>query len=567
MEGTMKSIITPSDVMHLIVISNLISRGRETHSSDVEHSQCPFAILCLLGDVLDPPKSVQYCSLRDFEQNTLNSVNTDKDCALFVKDCVMYMNGIESIDDLMDFFDTLRGVFWDEDTEKSDMNKLSSPSCIRSDSFLGTYVRACSARWECMDFNGICIAFEELLAFKHHEDQEQDTEQQQHDPLYLSMNVKRGMMAADADTYSAFTCNDTSKARRDLTHGLGRSPSHLEVFGATPGDGYGDHHDQHHDSADYLLNAQKALLRDDYATAEHALHSYFDSGTRDPLSLNSTALGLGMGGAVLCAADVELAPERAFYVALDSLVMGTSSGNTQNKSRSRHQKSMVALVSMWAAGGHAALALQGIDEGMKISHQRGDHSAVTEALLLLHMIKSGPEFGVKVKTAFRGSNGSDSGSGSEKGGVNANTTASSSGNSNNNRLGFEPLQSEEVLQRCLRRCAQYNLKALAVQASVLLASLRAQALPARAEALVRLSHSAHDTHRSSALEAAAAAAASAGGDSSSSDEASMQQFCGLGVRAVSTCAQWQWKLIASAVYVSCYTIYCSPFLPSFLLLL
>ena len=152
--------------------------------------------------------------------------------------------------------------------------------------------------------------------------------------------------------------------------------------------------------------------------------------------------------------------EHAYLVALDNFVSAASSTSGQNRKQSRHQKALVALVAMWVRGGYHELAMRGINEAMKISHQRGDHAAVTEGLLLLHMIKIGQ--------CFDGSH--------DRANTNMNTTSST----------IEPdMPNEEVLLRCLRRCHDLKLKSLGVQAASFLADLRLKRLPETCERVLR----------------------------------------------------------------------------------
>ena len=104
---------------------------------------------------------------------------------------------------------------------------------------------------------------------------------------------------------------------------------------------------------------------------------------------------------------------------------------------------------------------------MKTAHQRGDHAAVTRALLLLHVIVIDEESEKSENPEeSESANGDGRGRGREVSG-----TISKSSFSAMNRATLR-VAAEEVLQRCLNRCAYLNLRTLSTQAALLLAKLR-----------------------------------------------------------------------------------------------
>ena len=176
------------------------------------------------------------------------------------------------------------------------MNRLSSPSCIMPDSFLGTYVRACIARWGCMDFNATCIVYEECLAFS------------------------KGR-AADANTYSAFSANESSSKICNLepSSALGVFPTSDQQGSAPSSSSSGQ--EQHTEPTLYLLSAHRAFLREDYKVAEDFIHSYFDFGDKNLIS----DAKLAAGHALASAGDMDAMPEKAYLTALDNLMSAAKS--------------------------------------------------------------------------------------------------------------------------------------------------------------------------------------------------------------------------------------------------
>jgi hypothetical protein len=109
---------------------------------------------------------------------------------------------------------------------------------------------------------------------------------------------------------------------------------------------------------------------------------------------------------------------------------------------------MLELAAMWSRNGHYEIAMSAVEEAMKTAHQRGDHSSVAKALLVLHHVVLGIE-SVRVSTTGSG------------------TMVGTSGGRSNSEIS-----AEEVLGRCLDRCESQGLAALAAQAVILLARIR-----------------------------------------------------------------------------------------------
>ncbi len=464
MQGESISIIlSPSDLLHLLVIKNLVERGNSQRdvNKNAEAAVVPFKVMCFLSDILDPPRSMQYESLDEFMK--LSRTELGGACHDFVQTCTDLLVGLEGVDDVMNFFDNIKGILWTPEEDKKDMNGLSAPTSVCGDSFLGLYVRSCLVRWEGMSFNAASILFEACRAFTSEE-------------------------GSSAKKYSAFNIPaDTTQAGQFPLSDVDDIVVQSSFSMSTP-DG----------SSHHLQCAHAALLREDFAAVEDSIHSYFDCG---PLPMDSLHIP-GPGTADTLSAH-------AYRTALDNFVSAASSASgDQNRKRSRHQKALVALVAMWARGGYHELAMRGINEAMKISHQRGDHAAVTESLLLLHLIKVGG--------GFDGGGGSNS--------ADLTKTADVS------KVDAEP-PSEEVLQRCLRRCCALRLKSLGIQAALLLADLRLKRLPDTSErmlrSLQRQDHLIDPTH---------------------SELTPEWRFCGSGVQSIVTSSHSLWKILAAAMY-------------------
>jgi hypothetical protein len=167
----------------------------------------------------------------------------------------------------------------------------------------------------------------------------------------------------------------------------------------------------------HLLNAQRSMLNGEISKTEEFLHKFFDSNGKHPLHNLSPAAGGGSGN------------EISVKKALMSLVHLDTTKLTQ----SLHQDAMISLATMWTLAGNHSMALSAVEEAMKTAHQRGDHASVTKALLLIFQI-------------FQ--------------------------NSQEREL---MVSSEDILLRCIERCASLSLKKELCEAAILLVRLRSRA--------------------------------------------------------------------------------------------
>lgn len=153
-----------------------------------------------------------------------------------------------------------------------------------------------------------------------------------------------------------------------------------------------------------LKEAQSAVRKSNYHAAETLIHEYFDvyGPSRERKSVSRT----------------------------NSISLSKGPGNSR-----RHQQAMLNLASVATQTGNLKQGLTAVEEAMKISHQRGDHASVAEALLLLHYVIKGLEAGQKGAGTLDGSS-----------------------------LAVTP---ESILVRCLRQCMTIRSHQLLLQATVL----------------------------------------------------------------------------------------------------
>lgn len=176
-----------------------------------------------------------------------------------------------------------------------------------------------------------------------------------------------------------------------------------------------------------ISTVERAVLSADLFPALEGIHSYFDHSGQNPLRTKSDAL----------TSSIE---------SLDSFMQGFPNPKT------RHQQAMLSLANMWVRGGHFGQASIATEEGMKMSHQLGDHASVARALLLLYYVVEGQENGQGY-----------------------------------NHVDALQLTAEGVLIRCIQRCVELNMRPLEVQATLLLVRLRTR-LPLHASVTPRLGY-------------------------------------------------------------------------------
>ncbi len=208
-------------------------------------------------------------------------------------------------------------------------------------------------------------------------------------------------------------------------------------------------HSSSNDPGLYLVESFNAMELGDVATAESLLHNFFDFNGYDILVSNNTPNTTQTSEF----SDVSLSETLKLFQSLHDPIF----------TNTRHQQAMLHLASMWTNNKNYSIALSAVEEAMKIAHQRGDHISVVKALLLLHEVVIGTK-------------------GSE---INLTSNVS----------------AEEVLCRCIKRCAELNARSLASQAVLLLVKLRIK-LPLKVncneiESISGISDAVHSLYNSS----------------------------------------------------------------------
>ena len=155
-------------------------------------------------------------------------------------------------------------------------------------------------------------------------------------------------------------------------------------------------------STGHIVAAEKAMMTDDTFLALKYIHVFFDD---------------------LDAEQIKICGSSDFTTSCSTQVI-------------RQQEAMLSLATMWIKNEQFSQAIIATEEGMRMSHQLGDHTSVARALLLLHhVVDRLPE------------------------------------KEESDRLEGAP-SAESVLIRCIQRCTELNLRGLEAQAILLLVRLR-----------------------------------------------------------------------------------------------
>ena len=384
--------LTPSDIVHGVIIANLIEGARENLTQPSNALQ----VLCYLSDAISLPTAKQYVSFASLLACYIEIVSLNNDLKNVVNKLLL---GGKNIDTFFTVIETIKSTIATAMTSNTlSFNELSGPVLITPDSHLGIFVRSVVAKWECMRFDELCVLFEQVQVF-----------------LTFS-STERSEVNED---YNSYVVNDLL----GIYNGNNNTRARVQI-----------------DSSSLV---QKALHYNDISVVEHALHCMHDISGSDPL----TSLGGSMNSTSLAASAVEGktstetgggtgnetvgGPSNAAMLRALAAVMRTTESTGSSSSSSKHQHVMLSLASMWLRADNLVMALAAIEEALKIAHQRGDHAAVAHALLLLQAV-------------FTASQEPD-------------LVAS----------------GEDILMRCLKRCASLGLQQLTAQCTLLLATLRA----------------------------------------------------------------------------------------------
>ena len=133
----MQSTLSPSDLVHGVIISHLIFSTRDK----VDNQWSAMLVLCYLSETVGIPTSKQYPSFADLSQNFNTVVKLDNG----LEEIWQSMLRIVSVDDFSRLVESMRNALIPN--ASINFNGLSGPSLITPDSNLRMFLRSVLARW------------------------------------------------------------------------------------------------------------------------------------------------------------------------------------------------------------------------------------------------------------------------------------------------------------------------------------------------------------------------------------------------------------------------------------
>lgn len=336
-----------------------------------------FEILCFFHDSIHINSCHTFLSIEDFKSKILIHWSIESQELITRKFFPLLSHYTENIDTFLDIKDILSNVF-DEEPD-IDYNAMIGPCRIIKDSALGVFIRVFVCEFEHFSFEKSCDLYDSFKSF-----------------------VSKKKISNSSDISSGenqvIVSNGLKVTSEALPHLIGTSDNVLHLSPDPSLD----------DSSKLMFHINKAILFNDKFMAESLLHQYYDY--NGPSTFNSLPQP-----ASRFASSTNCTEKK-----IDSILSNIRSITDTFNYQSRHQSSLLSLSAMWMRHNCHSLAVNALEEGLKIAHQRDDHVSVAKALLLM----------------------------------------------------YEEYKSEDLLLRCLDRCIALNQRHLASQASLLLTQHR-----------------------------------------------------------------------------------------------
>lgn len=376
--------IAISQLLHALLIRYYINKNK-TKSISKELS---LELLCYLSNCI---KS-NYRSFWEFESyisksnsNILSNLLHDD----FYASILQYSH---SVNKFLDIFDLISDLFVED--KNADQTGLSGPNYVTRDSVMGLFLRTFLLEWESQSFEQCCDKYEEFSHF------------------LLSQE--------------SYDTNSKTKMTIDsLIHAIGTND---DIINAEPDEGLDE-------ISKIMFNVYKYLSFNDITTAEKYIHQYYDyNGSSSSFESFLTTLSLNNNSSTVSAAggNTITKSNNDYNKKIASLLSDLRNHEEDSiipyTSATRHQQALLGLSLLWMKSSSSSLsrldtsplALNSLEEGLKIAHQRDDHVSVAKALLLL----------------------------------------------------YQQTNDEELLIRCIDRCVTLNQRFLASQAALLLVQHR-----------------------------------------------------------------------------------------------
>lgn len=415
------SSFSPCYVLHIYLIHYLISlhannakldQMKDTTSTSSNNMVIKKSIilkcLCFLNEYItniplhDMHSSIssitrEYINYKEFQSVLIEVFEYNND--LLQDFQIKLQHKLDNLNQFYDFISDLNHLFT-EDISIYNINKLTCPIRITRTSLYGIFIRVFLVQWNMFSFEATCQIYDSLINFLQFPNRNQN----------LHDEVK------SMDNFQVFIGRH-DKLQNVIPHASLPSKSQL------------------------VFEIQKAFASNDIYAAEQLLHEFFDSNDLPILNvLSMSPVGTSIDNILPSQQNISTA-----FLSLQSII-SSSNSTVHFEDKGKHQLALLSLSILYLLELHHqsnglgckdsrdslyTLAMNTLDEALKIAHSRGDNLTVAKTLLMLYHFHSI--------------------------------------NKENNHSNHE-----ELLVRCIDKAAHLHDKQLVAQASLMLAQHRAQ---------------------------------------------------------------------------------------------
>ena len=326
----MNTIISPSDLVHVLIIKYFILSCRNSKPFTTHHQWSPIMVLCYLSNTIRHSNARQYLSL----QGIVDALESFLSDTHFTTELLVYLSIFESFDRFVSAVESSQTVIQSDTDTSLSPNDLYGPHVVSPGSSLGVFIRSILAKWECLQFEELGHLFHHYSVFM----KRQQTHVQQALPLKAN-----GLSFIAFNKTSTYNSNDEGVA------------SNMRYN-----------------------KAQKAFVFGDVSLMESTIHSLHDYDGSDPLQIAKVVPVPGDNSSRGTSANIQR-----------SLAAVLHCEDAAWASHQKHQHAMLSIARMWLSANNYTMALSAIEEALKTAQQRGDHITVAHGLLLLHELFDG----------------------------------------------------------------------------------------------------------------------------------------------------------------------------------
>eukprot|EP01038_Epipyxis_sp_PR26KG_P007881 gene7881-10697_t len=340
--------LSPNELTFTLIIHVITTLNRKPDAAFYSQMKLSFAVLEFLQDHIEQLKNniEKYSNLRQLLENLRSYIDDTNDGNIVIDRLTKILKSVTTIHDFITLVEKIREIFNIDSSQN--LNECPGPIKICNDSYLGVFVRTFLVKWDCLEFENHCKFYENVTSFVHDNNLSNNSHESELDLFEYKLGTD--------DIYSMY---DTYQSKP--TDNKYSSKSNQSLLGPK----------------EYFINSQKSLLNQDVSVTEDFIHKYFD------YNGNNLLYRFGSNFDNKSDNNSKSANKNYLQLLLSSL---TQSLDLSKFSSSRHQQAMISLATMWTNVGNHNMAMSAVEEAMKTAHQKGDHTTVARALLLIHYI-------------------------------------------------------------------------------------------------------------------------------------------------------------------------------------